>query len=278
MTKIRDLNILVTKRKKIIAIITIIVLTFAYVSLFNPKAEAQVLSTGTCELAGTVKVPLEVNVRTVANLFKTVIVEKEIFNCNLVPDNTDNNTNPDTAREITIVIEFFEDSAGNLINNNPSSLTNNLTKVEVIQCDKSLTKLTLQCTNPPLIISDNDIGTAFADILVAQDKTIVGNCQSAELDDPIAMDSATLDSPVKIQGKLLSTVKTVLVEKEILSCFPTSVSNGQPVNRIFDYFTIEEIVHKFTPTPGLREEHYGSVICEKHPTLGTVLGCYVQLR
>jgi len=268
MTKIRDLNFLATKKTKIIAIITITVLTLAYVSSFNPKQEAAAVALNACEPAGTVKVPLEVNVRTVANMFKTVIVEKELFNCNFVDDATDS-TNPDTVREVTIVIESFEDSTGNLINS--------LRKVEVIQCNKSLTKLQTICTFLTPTISD-DFGVAFADIVVGGDLTRVGSCSSAQLDDPIAMDSATLDSSVKIQGKLLtsSTVKTVLVEKEILSCLAAPSAGGPPVNRIFDYFTIEDIVHQLTPTP-VRNTHYGFVICEKHPTFATVIECFVNL-
>jgi len=180
--------------------------------------------------------PLRVNIMTTISGFRTVIMEKEIFDCTV--DSVEFGIFPVIFQD-TLLIQYNESKQGKIFGK---------IKIDLISCDKDLelTEFGPGCSNfgtPPEFINELDCsGDA-------------GNTEAF-----VEMDSASFDWLQKF-GKLKVTTKTVIVEKEIFDCviFDTTT----PV--IAEVYTIEEIVNG-------KVQPFKWVVCEKDPE-NILLGC-----
>jgi len=217
-----------------------------------------------------VREPLETNVLKVRNTFKTVIAEKEIFSCIVGGDPQFR-----AMKEVTLIIETLE------TNKSPAGaipVFETRKNVEVILCAKNLdviqspvgpiSPISVPCIqySPPRLISGAILGC---------DTPVV-------LDDPIAMQSASIDSKRKTANGIIkqTLVKTVIVEKEIIPCDVEERDASGIIIRtakdIFDVFIIEEIIEQaIEPNPPTVVAKYFELIKCQKDAFGNVLGCVV---
>jgi hypothetical protein len=209
----------------------------------SPQAPAGNPAPGTCRLARPPvqpAMPLELNTIARDGLFKTIAMEKEVFECA-------NATGAMTIiRDVETFIEIVEKNRGTLV-----EMT-----VAVATCDKDFESGNVSC------------GTQNLPLRPVQ--TPLKGCnptdsQGLQPSDPVEMNTVTT-----IGTDRREYVKTIKVEKEILSCG----------NILGDHYLFTEIVESRANIPGTQTVTYRplvrqffGVFCRKNPVKGAIVAC-----
>jgi len=207
------------------------------VFLFPQEASAGVDPADTCSISSHPIDPLEVRVEqfTKNDNFRTLIVEKEAFDCN-------NTFGESFVREVTIIIDKVENKFGKDLS----------TTITVVNCNKTIissafTPPVPECSLQPFA---NTISTDLGLCLEFQGKTFV--------------EVGSTSFPTTVGGSPNLVTKFVIVEKEILLC--QTIDRPNP-DKILEVFNIEEIVNQL---PTITQH---TIICEKEILTGAVIAC-----
>jgi hypothetical protein len=199
--------------------------------------------------------PLALNVVAVRNLAKTIVMEKEVFNC------FDARSNLAQIKDVATTIEIVEraqpggkhksNGKHKLAGKGKPLVTDVAKKIETETCVKDLQTGRASCGAQAIAL-----GTTSTPL--AQCGVNSGTYPFEPIEQPthpLAMSTAKL-----IDG----IVKTVQVEKEVLNCS----------GRIGDVYLFTELVERAT-AGNFRSERtqFGGIVCFKNETAGRVTGC-----
>jgi hypothetical protein len=185
--------------------------------------------------------PLEMNTVLQDGLFKTVVMEKEVFECTL------DGQNFTQVRDVETFIEIVEQGG-------PKNVRVVEKRVEAATCIKDFAAGTVDCRARTI-----DLGTSvapLADCRVAQEATPPR--------DPVEMNTVAPPN---------GAIKTIKVEKEILDC---STGTGPAIG---DLYLFTEIIEARTETatgaPTLRptRKRFEGILCFKSAERAALIQC-----
>jgi len=206
--------------------------------LFPQEASAGVDPEDRCSISSHPIDPLEVRVEqfTKNDKFRTLIVEKEAFDCSRVSS---------FVRDTTVIIDKVENKFGRDLS----------TTITVVNCNKTITSAAgplpppvPECSLQPFA---NTLSTDIAFCEEGTGKTFV--------------EVGSTSFPTTIGGNPSLVTKYVIVEKEVLLCWSSQASIE--ADRILEVFNIEEIVNQL---PTITQH---TIICEKKIQTGSVIAC-----
>ncbi len=220
--------------------------------------------------------PLEVNMETLGPRFKTIAMEKEIFECDDSPNG------PAQVRDVETFVEFVEqvvasDNGDNGDNGGGLRVRHIETRFEFVTCIKSFGGagaggVSTQGEAPS--VECDVVGGPTGEV----DNFVLQNCSldSKQPDDLVEMATA----------KTAGVIKTVNVEKELLNC---NFSNGNGAGalgatgdvrgELFLFTEILEAARRVTiggrQVTSIRpiDKRFMAVLCVKDPNTGQPFGC-----